>query len=382
MLALISTAVLLASSTWFCGTAAARQLVIEWKLDAGGAAWLTNATQYGFIAGTFAFALFNLADRFDARHVFCASALAGALFNLAFAWRTGDLAGALPLRFLTGISLAGVYPVAMKIVAGHFPDGLGSRLGVMVGCLTLGTALPYGIDALQLGLDWRLLSSIASGAAALGGLSMAALVREGPYLRQRARVDFRMAFAAFRHAPFRHSALGYFGHMWELYALWSLVGFWLGDRVATEPGWPERVPALAFLTVAVGAVGCFAGGFLSRLIGERDVALASLLVSGAFCAGSAFLFSLPPAWLLPGLVVWGFFVVSDSPQFSALAARHAPPGYTGTALTIQNGIGFLVTTLSIQLIPVLAEALTWRYAFVPLVAGPLLGAYFTRRLPR
>lgn len=379
----ISLAVLLASSTWFSGTAAARELVELWRLSPGQSAALTSATQWGFIAGTLLYALANLADRFDARRVFLISALLGAGFNLGFAWLSASLIPALAFRFATGLTLAGVYPVGMKLIAGWFQRGLGWRLGVMVGCLTLGTAFPYGVVALGLDLDWRSLASVASAAAVLGGLLVAFGTREGPHLRARAKLDLRVAFAVFRHRPFRDTAIGYFGHMWELYALWSLAGFYLASRfeLGADPAWAARVPLLAFATVAVGALGCVGGGLLSRRIGERRVALIALIGSASACLLSGLAFDLPPPLLLIFVLLWGLLVVADSPQFSALAARHAPAGYTGTALTVQNGIGFLITTASIQLLPWLAGQIGWRWAFSALAIGPLIGAWFTRRVP-
>jgi MFS family permease len=169
--------------------------------------------------------------------------------------------------------------------------------------------------------------------------------------------------------------------MWELYALWSLVAFYLADSFAARgPRWTFAIPLVAFATVAMGSIGCAAGGWASRRVGERRVALVSLVVSGAMCALSGLAHELPPAALLAYLALWGFFVVSDSPQFSALAARHCPPAYTGTALTVQNGVGFAVTVVSIQLIPGLASEFGWRWAFVFLAPGPAVGAYFMWRL--
>ena len=383
-LIVVSLGVLLATSTWFTGTAAARELTRLWALDARAGARLTSATQWGFIVGTFAYALTNLADRFDARRVFCASALAGAAANLGFAWASADLGSALALRFLTGVTLAGVYPVGMKLIAGWYRDGLGWRLGIMVGCLTLGTAFPYGVVALDLALDWRVLASVASIAAALGGLLVGFACAEGPYLRGRAKLDLRMIGAVFRHRPFRATALGYFGHMWELYALWSLAGFWLDARVV-ETGSSlsaERVPTLVFALVAVGALGCVGGGLVSQRLGERRVARFALAGSGAMCLASGYVFVLPDALFAAALVVWGLLVVADSPQFSALAARHAPAEYVGTALTVQNGLGFLVTIVSISLLPNLADWLGWRWVMVGLAFGPALGLLATAQIPQ
>jgi MFS family permease len=376
----VSLAVLLATSTWFSGTAAARELVGLWSLSPTQGARLTSATQWGFIVGTLIYAATNLADRFDARRVFCVSALAGGLCNLGFAWLSDGLVPALGFRFATGITLAGVYPVGMKLIASWYREGLGWRLGVMVGCLTLGTAFPYGVAAMGSSLDWRVLASLASLAASIGGL-LVALCSEGPLLRARAKLDLRMIGRVFRHPPFRATALGYFGHMWELYALWSLAGMWLDARFEGTDAWAVRVPLLAFAIVGIGALGCIGGGLLSRKIGERKVALFALSGSGLACLLSGFAYHLPPAALLAFLLIWGVLVVADSPQFSALAARHAPPEYTGTALTVQNGLGFLITTISIQLLPRVAEIVTWQWALTLLALGPALGVLFTARVP-
>ncbi|MGI8998055.1 MAG: MFS transporter [Pyrinomonadaceae bacterium] len=382
-LLVVSAAVLLASAVWFSGTAAAPALRAEWQLDDAQSAWLTTAVQLGFITGTFLYSLLNIADRFNARKVFCASALAGAGINLMFALLAGGIGGACTLRFLTGVTLAGVYPVGMKIVATWFRAGLGWRLGVMVGALTLGTATPYLLRALGTNLAWRGIVACASALAAAGGLLILLGVGDGPYLKGRARFDWRAAFRVFRHPPFRYTAFAYFGHMWELYAFWSLSAFYFGARFADQPmGWHGALPLLSFLTIGVGVLGCVAGGWISRTTGERKVALFALCVSGACSALSGLAFALPSAPLLAFVAVWGIFIVADSPQFSALAARHCPPEYTGTALTVQNGIGFAVTVFSIQLLPVIADDTGWRWAFTTLAAGPLVGAYFMRRLGR
>ena len=380
---LVSLSVLLASATWFSGTAAAPTLRLEWRLSDTESAWLTIAVQAGFIVGTFLYASINVADRFNARRVFCASALMGAAFNAAFSGIAGGLGAGVVLRFLTGLTLAGVYPVGMKIVASWFREGLGSRLGILVGALTVGTASPYLIQALGAGFNWRTLSGVASLSAVAGGGLVLLAVNDGPYLKARARFDFRMLLKVFQHRPFRYTAFGYFGHMWELYAFWSLASFYLSARfVGREPGWAGHLPLLSFLTVGIGAVGCAVGGWVSRWAGERRVALVSLIVSASCCAMSGFAFQLPPAALLLFLLLWGVFVVADSPQFSALAARYCPRDYTGTALTVQNGLGFAVTVLSIQLLPLIAGAVGWRWAFVFLSIGPIVGAVFMWRLGR
>jgi MFS family permease len=291
------------------------------------------------------------------------------------------LSTALAFRFLTGLTLAGVYPVGMKIVASWFRVGLGWRLGVMVGALNVGTASPYLVQAIGAGFPWRLLTGLASLAAVVGGMVVLLAIPDGPHLPGRARFDARVMLRVFRHPPFRYTAFGYFGHMWELYAFWSLVTFYLAARFEQEgqPG-ARSLPWIAFSVVAIGGVGCVIGGWVSRWVGERRVALAALLASGTLCAASGLAFRLPLALLVAYLLAWGFFVVPDSPQFSALAARHCPPEYTGTALTVQNGIGFAVTVVSIQITPWMAAALGWRWAFTFLTLGPLAGAWCMVRL--
>ena len=378
---MVSLAVFLASSTWFSGTAAVPALTRLWNLSEVRASWLTIAVQLGFIAGTFLYALLNVADLFPARRVFAVSAAAGAAFNAAFALASGGLGTALLFRLLTGLSLAGVYPVGMKIIAQWFRRDLGWRLGVMVGALTLGTAAPYLVYALGADLEWRISSLAATGLALLGGGLIAWGVEDGPYLREPARFDVRAGLRVFGIRPFRLQALGYFGHMWELYAFWSLDGPFLAASLRhTAPGLLGRVPLASFLIIGIGAAGCAAGGWISKSVGERNVAVAALAVSAACAASSGLFFVLPPAVLLPFVLVWGIAVVADSPQFSAIAARSAPPAYTGTALTVQNGIGFLVTVVSIQAVSALAQQSGWRWALTSLAAGPILGLLAMLRL--
>jgi len=374
-LLLVSLAVFLASSIWFSGTAAGAVLKTAWSLSEVQSAWLTISVQLGFIVGTFLYSVFNLPDIFSAGRVFFVSALLGALFNGGFALLSQDLESALSFRFLTGVVLAGIYPVGMKIVASWFRSGLGWRLGVMVGALTLGTAVPYLLFALGADLPWRLLMTIASVLALMGGTVVLVAVPPGPYLREKARFDMRMAFRIFRYRAFRLQALGYFGHMWELYAFWSLAGYFLGAsfRLTASP-LSSRLPLISFLVIGIGTLGCIGGGWMSRYWGERRVALISLWISGALCLLSGVLFVLPGGIVTVLALVWGVFVVADSPQFSALAAVTCPPEYTGTALTIQNGIGFGITVVAIQFTAWAAQVTGWRWAFLFLAAGPVAGA--------
>ncbi|MEO0323280.1 MAG: MFS transporter [Myxococcota bacterium] len=373
--------VLFCTSVWFSGTAAQPALSAAWGLSGSAVAALTTVVQLGFIAGTLLFALTNLADRFDARDVLLGSALLATASTAAFAL-AGGLSEALVLRALTGVAMAGIYPVGMKILAGWSREGLGWRLGVMVGALTLGTALPFLLRALGARFDWRVPVLASSALCLVGGLLVRFGATLGPHGGGRARFDPRMLVKCFAHRPFRLAALGYFGHMWELYAFWASVAGFLAASLAGDAAWAARVPLLAFFAIAAGALGCVVGGRWSQRVGERRVALTSLLASGLLAALSGLGFVLPAPLLVLYVLVWGFFVVMDSAQFSALAATHAPPGYVGTALTVQNGLGFALTIGSIQLVAWLAAAVGWRFAFVVLALGPALGAWATAKLPR
>jgi len=379
----VCLAVLLSTSVWFTGTAVGPVLSSLWTLSSSQNVWLTISVQLGFILGTFIYALFNLADVFAPRTVFFVSALGGALFNAGFAFLSHGLSTAVFFRFLTGITLAGIYPVGMKIVAGWYRKNLGWRLGLLIGALTLGTAFPYLFSAIGRGDQWRSLAGLASLCSVIGGALVYFAAEEGPYLQKRAPFDIKMAFVVFRSKPFRLQSLGYFGHMWELYAFWSLIGYFLGESLQNRTGVDGRALSLySFGAVAVGIAGCIIGGWISRFFGERRVALFSLLASGTLCLLSGWVFTLSPFWLAAVVGLWGFFVIADSPQFSALAALTCPSEYTGTALTIQNGIGFGITVLSIQLLPLFADVSGWRWAFLLLAPGPLLGAVSMAALGR
>jgi MFS family permease/adenylate kinase family enzyme len=379
---LISLAVFLASSTWFTGTAAGPFLKTLWGLGPGRAAWLTTSVQLGFIAGTLSYALLNVADAFSARRVFAVSALAGAAFNAAFAWPGNAFPTALAFRFLTGVSLAGVYPVGMKIVAQWHRGPLGRPLSRLIAALTLGSAVPFLIMALGGRLDPHLLLAGASGLA-LGGAALVAFgLGDGPFRIPPARFDWKAAGRAFADRAFRLQAWGYFGHMVELYAFWTLAASYLGAAlVGTRLAGERTVAGFVFLIFLAGVAGCLAGGAASRRRGEKSVALAALAVSALCCAFSPLFFGFPAWALLPFLLIWGSAVIADSPQFSGLAARFSEPEYLGTALTIQNGIGFAITIAAIQITAAAAPILGWRWAFLLLLPGPVLGGLAARRIP-
>jgi predicted MFS family arabinose efflux permease len=269
----------------------------------------------------------------------------------------------------------------MKLVAQWFRTGLGWRLGILLAALTLGTASPYLLFALGAAPDWRMLLLTASALSLLGGALVLAFVPKGPYLREAAVFEPRMVFRVFRHREFRLQAFGYFGHMWELYAFWSLIALYLSASFQhTGSGAASQVPLLAFGIIAAGSLGCILGGWISRRVGEERVALVALAVSGVLCASSWWLFEQHAFVVALAALIWGMFVIADSPQFSALAARHCPSQYTGTALTVQNGFGFGITVLSIQLTAGLSQNWGWKWAFLVLVIGPILGTLALIRL--
>ena len=360
------------TSLWFAGNAVLGDLQRQWGFAADALGYVTSAVQLGFIVGTLSFAFFAISDQFSPRGVFFLCSLLGALSNLGIYLLADGFTSLLGFRFMTGFFLAGIYPVGMKIAAGWYQRDLGNAIGFLVAALVLGTAFPHLLKGIGQSLPWAAVTISVSGIAAVGGLIML-LVPDGPHLTKGAQFDPRALAVIFRSRPFRASAFGYFGHMWELYAFWAFVPVVLSAHVANMGEGAFNIPFWAFGIIAAGSIGCAGGGLISLRAGSARVAVMQLLASGICCAVSPLFFNASTPVFLAFLLFWGITVVGDSPQFSALNAHNAPRELVGSALTIANCIGFSITIVSIQLINYLAKFVSADYLFLPLGLGPALG---------
>jgi MFS family permease len=373
----LSLAMFLGMTLWFSATAATAPIVAEFRLTSAEAAWLTMAVQGGFVIGTLVSATLNLPDIFSARRLFAIGCVIGAAANAALAGAASAVM-LIALRAATGAALAWVYPPGMKVAAGWFEKNRGAALGVLIGALTVGSAFPHLLATASASIPWRTMILAASLLSVAGGAIVVMLVGDGPYVARSAQFDPGAVVRVFADRGTRLATLGYLGHMWELYAVWTWIAIFASASLQTGRGDAPSSPigsAVAFASIASGAAGSAVAGWFADRVGKARIARWAMLVSGASCIAAGALFSLPAPVLFAFAAVWGVAVVADSAQLSALVAEYSPRDHVGTALTMQTCSGFLLTMVSIRLVPLAAAAVGWRWAFLCLAPGPFLGAY-------
>jgi MFS family permease len=366
------------TSLWFAGNAVLPQLqtLYQWPLESLG--YITSSVQIGFILGTLLFAVSGISDKFSPSRVFFISSIIASVCSAICLLDLSSFGLVVTSRCLTGFFLAGIYPVGMKIAADWNQDGLGHWLGALVGALVLGTAFPHGLKLIPQLIEPQLLLVAVSALAVLGGLLILLFVKDGPYRKPSLRFSFADIRKVFQTPEFRAPAFGYFGHMWELYALWAFVP-WAITYNSNIHSLSLSPTFLAFIVIAAGAAGCFLGGKLSFRLGSKNVAQIALVSSGICCLLSPWIWSLPPIVFLIFMIFWGFMVSADSPQFSALVAASAPAQVRGSAITITTCIGFAISIFSIQLLTFVQPPIHNDYLFLLLAPGPIVGVLLLNR---
>jgi len=307
-LAIVAAGELLAMAPWFSASAVAPLLSTEWNADRLALPALAIAVQVGFAIGALALAATAAADVLPARILFAAGAILAAAANLGFAFVAHDAATALPFRVITGLALAGVYPIGLKLLAGWFRRERGLAIGVLVGALTVGSALPYLLRAVgaSQGLDWHATVGAASVVGVLGGLLVLAGTTTGPWDVPAPRFSLDVARSAFREPAVRLANLGYLGHMWELYAMWTWVPLFVAASFAAAGTHSSTSASLAaFLIVGSGGVGCVVAGLLADRLGRTTLTIVAMAISGSSAIAVGFLFGAAPILTVTVAVVWG-----------------------------------------------------------------------------
>lgn len=380
---LATLAMVAALGLWFSASAIVPALRVQEGLDPVTASMFSSAVQLGFVAGTLISAVFVLADRIDPRRFFALSAVIAAAANAAILLFEPSSAMVILCRFVTGMCMAGIYPVGMKIATTWAEGNMGFLVGTLVGALTLGSAAPHLFNALA-GVDWRV-TILAASASAFVAAGIVLFVGLGPNIGKTPPFKPGQALAAFRDRPLRYANLGYLGHMWELYAMWSWIGVFLFASFRhsmAEDAALLNASLATFAVVGIGAFGCILGGLWADRAGRTVVTMISMAISGSCALGVGFFYGGDPFWLVALCLIWGVFIVSDSAQFSASIAELSPKELVGTMLTVQTGTGFLLTLITIHFIPTLVDWFGWQSAFAFLAIGPFAGVVAMGRLRR
>lgn len=370
-------------STWFAAAAVAPVLAREWSLSAGDLALLTVATQLGFVVGALSIAVTGLTDLVAPHRVLAIAAAAAAIANVALPLADGHLVPALLLRFAVGAALAGVYPTGMKLLATWFDRSRGLAIGTLVGAITLATASPHGLAGIGADVSWTVVIALTTASAGAAAIIAALWVRAGPHESRAQRLDLRAAVRALREPSLRLANLGYLGHMWELYAMWTWLPAYLTASFALRGvDAPIVVSAVAVAAIGAGALGCVGAGLVADRVGRTATTSAAMAVSGSSAVLAGLLFGADPALVTIVAIIWGISVVADSAQFSAAITELAPADRVGSSLALQTALGFLLTTVTIQLVPIATDAWGWSGAFTLLAIGPALGVVAMLRLRR
>ncbi|MCC6318167.1 MAG: MFS transporter [Gemmatimonadaceae bacterium] len=373
-------AVVLGMSPWFSATVVAPAIVREWDATDTGGLWLTLAVQAGFVAGSLVSAVFLLSDRLRPQRLAAWSALGAAVGTALLALPAVQLETAVLLRLAIGAALAGVYPPGIKLAAGWTRQHRGLAIGALVAGTTLGSAVPHLLRLAVAPDEWRALQWLAASCALAGAALFTCVVREGPYQAPSAPFSARALGAVFANRGVVLATGGYLGHMWELYAMWSSIGLFWSAFGATHGLASPLTSTLAFATVGAGAAGCLWAGTVADRVGRSRVAMLAMAISGCCSLLIGPATSGPTLVVVAIAIVWGMSIVADSAQFSAAVTEFAPHDYVGTAVTVQTALGFLLTMVTIGLVPAWSATWGWRYAYMPLAIGPLLGMVAMWRL--